>query len=86
MKKEQLSPEKLSKIKQKLADFYHLDCKEFIELKDDLKESLKIKTDKSINTLEDEKEEEIDYSNIEGLLLTQRKYIHKFVILEKKIK
>ncbi|MBG6038638.1 hypothetical protein I5F12_11215 [Proteus cibarius] len=86
LEKEQLSPEKLSKIKQKLADFYHLDCKEFIELKDDLKESLKIKTDKSINTLEDEKEEEIDYSNIEGLLLTQRKIYSQICDFEKENK
>lgn len=75
LKKDQFSPEELSEIKQKLADFYHLDCKNFIELKDDSKGKLKIESDKSINGLDDknEKDEESDYSNIEGLLLTQRK-------------
>lgn len=75
LKKDQFPPEELSEIKQKLADFYHLDCKNFIELKDDSKGKLKIESDKSINGLDDkdEKDEESDYSNIEGLLLTQRK-------------
>lgn len=88
LKKDQFSPEELSEIKQKLADFYHLDCKNFIELKDDSKGKLKIESDKSINGLDDknEKDEESDYSNIEGLLLTQRKIYSQICSFKKEVK
>ncbi|WP_311755246.1 hypothetical protein [Proteus terrae] len=72
IEKDRLSSEEFSKIKQKLNDFYNLDCKDVIELKDSLKLNIKIKSDKSVGELDD-KDEKNDYSNIEGLLLTQRK-------------
>ncbi|MEZ2862783.1 hypothetical protein ACBQ02_10590 [Proteus terrae] len=72
IEKDRLSSEEFSKIKQKLNDFYNLDCKDVIELKDSLKLNIKIKSDKPVGELDD-KDEKNDYSNIEGLLLTQRK-------------
>ncbi len=74
IEKEKISSDELSKIKQKLDDFYDLDCKGDTELRDNLKENSKIKADNSVNKLgEKSDKDEDDYSNIEGLLLTQRK-------------
>ncbi|MBW3472839.1 hypothetical protein I6L78_12085 [Proteus vulgaris] len=66
------SSEEDCKIKQKLNEFYNLEHKEFIDLKN------KIKLDKAIDKLKDkdekdEKDEGNDGLNIEGLLLTQKK-------------
>jgi hypothetical protein len=70
IEKEKISSDELSKIKQKLDDFYDLDCKVDTELR----ENSKIKADNSVNKLgEKSDKDEDDYSNIEGLLLTQRK-------------
>lgn len=74
IEKEKISSDELSKIKQKLDDFYDLDCKGGTELRDNLKENSKIKADNSVNKLGEKRDkDEDDYSNIEGLLLTQRK-------------
>ncbi|HEK2899217.1 hypothetical protein [Proteus terrae] len=74
IEKEKISSDELIKIKQKLDDFYDLDCKGDTELRDNLKENSKIKADNSVNKLgEKSDKDEDDYSNIEGLLLTQRK-------------
>ncbi|MEZ2794066.1 hypothetical protein [Proteus terrae] len=85
IEKDRLSSEEFSKIKQKLNDFYNLDCKDVIELKDSLKLNIKIKSDKSVGELDD-KDEKNDYSNIEGLLLTQRKIYSQICSFSKESK
>lgn len=87
IEKEKISSDELSKIKQKLDDFYDLDCKGDIELRDDLKGTLKIKADNSVNKLSEKSDkDEDDYSNIEGLLLTQRKIYSQVCSFTKGIK
>lgn len=75
LEKDRLSPGEFSKIKQKLDDFYHLDCKRPTELRDGLEKNTNIKSDKAVDELEldDKKDEEDDSLNTEGLLLTQRR-------------
>lgn len=85
IEKDRLSSEEFSKIKQKLNDFYNLDCKDVIELKDSLKLNIKIKSDKPVGELDD-KDEKNDYSNIEGLLLTQRKIYSQICSFSKESK
>lgn len=85
IEKDQLSSEEFSKIKQKLNDFYNLDCKDVIELKDSLKLNIKIKSDKPVDALDD-KDEKTDCSNIEGLLLTQRKIYSQICSFSKESK
>lgn len=76
---ESISSKNLSKIKQKLDDFYHLNHQDDIGLKNHLKtKSNKIKS-------KDEKEE-TDFSNLEGLLLTQRKISSQIFAHAKKVK
>lgn len=76
---ESVSSKNLSKIKQKLDDFYHLNHQDDIDLKNHLKtESNKIK-------YKDEKEE-TDFLNLEGLLLTQRKISSQICAHAKKVK
>lgn len=86
---ESVSSENVSKIKQKLDYFYHLNHKDDIDLKSHLKinsNGIGVKSEK------DEKgtKEETDFLNLEGLLLTQRKiysqirYQTKKVDIEKK--
>ncbi|WP_193015540.1 hypothetical protein [Proteus sp. FME41] len=64
IEKNDLLTEDVSKIKQKLADFYNLEHDKNIDSKHNLKIKSKDKKDK---------DEEYDCLNIEGLLLTQRK-------------
>ncbi|MCK9781270.1 hypothetical protein, partial [Proteus columbae] len=75
LEKDRLSPGEFSKIKQKLDDFYHLDCKRPTELRDGLEKNTNIKSDKAVDELEldDKKDEEDDSLNTEELLLTQRR-------------
>ncbi|WIF71921.1 hypothetical protein QN092_18540 [Proteus vulgaris] len=76
---ERISSKNLSKIKQKLDDFYHLNHQDDIDLKNHLKtKSNKIKS-------KDEKEE-TDFLNLEGLLLTQRKISSQIFSHVKKVK
>ncbi|QEZ93514.1 hypothetical protein [Proteus sp. CD3] len=76
---ESVSSKNLSKIKQKLDDFYHLNHQGDIDLKNHLKIKLnKIKS-------KDEKEE-IDFLNLEGLLLTQRKIYSQICAHTKQVK
>lgn len=76
---ESISSKNLSKIKQKLDDFYHLNHQGDIDLKNHLKIKLnKIKS-------KDEKEE-IDFLNLEGLLLTQRKIYSQICAHTKQVK
>lgn len=76
---ESVSSENISKIKQKLDDFYHLNHQDDIDLKNHLKtKSNKIKS-------KDEKEE-TDFLNLEGLLLTQRKIYSQICAHTKHVK
>lgn len=85
---ESVSSENVSKIKQKLDDFYHLNHKDDI----DLKSHLKINKNKIKTKDEKDKKEETDFLNLEGLLLTQRKiysqicpHVKRVVIEEKSL-
>ncbi len=76
---EGISSKNISKIKQKLDDFYHLNHQDDIDLKNHLKtKSNKIKS-------KDEKEE-TDFLNLEGLLLTQRKIYSQICAYTKQVK
>lgn len=69
---EKISSEDISKIKQKLDDFYHITHKDDIELKSHLKTNSNEIGSKSEKE-EKSKKEETEFLNLEGLLLTQRK-------------
>ncbi len=76
---EGVSSKNLSKVKQKLDDFYHLNHQDDIDLKNHLKTKFnKIKS-------KDEKEE-TDFLNLEGLLLTQRKIYSQICAHTKQVK
>lgn len=82
---ESVSSENVSKIKQKLDDFYHLNHKDDIDLKSHLKiNSNKTKT-KDEKDKKDEKDE-TDFLNLEGLLLTQRKIYSQICVHAKQVK
>lgn len=92
---EKVSSENISKIKQKLDDFYHITHKDDIELKSHLKinsNEIGSKSEKDGKSKKNEKskKEETDFLNLEGLLLAQRKiysqirYQTKKVDIEKK--
>lgn len=79
---ENVSSENVSKIKQKLDDFYHLNHKDDI----DLKSHLKINPNKTKSKDEKDKKEETDVLNLEGLLLTQRKIYSQICAHAKQVK
>lgn len=79
---ENISSENISKIKQKLDDFYHLNYKDGI----DLVSHLKINPNKIKSKDEEDKKEEIDSLNLEGLLLTQRKIYSQICSHTKQVK
>ncbi|MBI6339960.1 hypothetical protein [Proteus sp. PR00224] len=79
---ESVSSENVSKIKQKLDDFYHLNHKDDI----DLKSHLKINSNKTKTKDEKDKKDETDFLNLEGLLLTQRKIYSQICVHAKQVK
>ncbi|MEQ5349506.1 hypothetical protein ACNARU_12855 [Proteus sp. WDL240414] len=85
---ESVSSENISKIKQKLDDFYHLNHKDDINLKSHLKinsNKTKAKDEKDKKDKKDKKDE-TDFLNLEGLLLTQRKIYSQICVHAKHVK
>lgn len=81
---EKISSGDISKIKQKLDDFYHITHKDDIELKSHLKTNSNEIGSKSEKE-EKSKKEETEFLNLEGLLLTQRKIYSQIRSQAKKV-